>query len=147
MTAEEQYEWENARPHTSEDLSEAQCWSLLRDRSTGRVAFLDDGRVMVFPVNYVVHANAVYFRTSEDGFLGAAGAVPRNASFQIDGHDSDQMAGWSVLVSGQAGRVADELLLTQLWGRRMAEPWGGGRRDVFIGIDPRTISGRRVGRR
>ena len=146
MSAEERYEWENARPHISEELNASECWSLLRGRSTGRVAFLDDGRVLVFPVNYVVHDQAVYFRTAENGFLGATPAVPRNASFQIDHHDSEQMAGWSVLISGQAGRVSDEQLLTQLWGRRMAEPWGGGHRDVFVGITPEAITGRRVGR-
>lgn len=146
MTAEEQFEWENARPHSSEDLTEAECWSLLRERSTGRVAYLENGRVLVFPVNYVVHNSAVYFRTAGEGLLGSAGEVPRNASFQIDEHDGEQMAGWSVLVSGKAGPVLDEQLLTQLWGRRMAEPWGGGIRDVFVGIDPLTVTGRRVGR-
>ena len=97
-------------------------------------------------MNYVVHDKAVYFRTAADGALGGGGDY-RNASFQIDDHDALRMDGWSVLLSGRAAPVVDSELLTALWGRRMAEPWGGGHRDVFIGIQPTMVTGRRVGMR
>ena len=137
--------WETAATHQSEDLTEAQCWTLLAGTGTGRVAYQDNGRVLVFPVNYVVHDQGVYFRTARDGVLGG-GPEHQNASFQIDHHDSGRMEGWSVLLSGRAEPVTDADLLTELWGRRMDEPWGGGQRDVFIGIEPGLLTGRRVGR-
>ena len=137
---------DTAATHQSRDLTEIECWALLSTRGTGRVAYQEDGRVLVFPVNYVVHDQSVYFRTARDGVLGG-GAQPRNASFQIDDHDPGRMDGWSVLVSGRAAAVQDAALLTELWGRRMDEPWGGGQRDVFIGIAPSLVTGRRVGRR
>lgn len=138
--------WGTAAPHRSENLTEAECWTLLAGQETGRVAYSENGRVLVFPVNYVVHGRAVYFRTAQDGVLGG-GLDYRNASFQIDDHDAQRMDGWSVLVSGKAEAVVDSELLTALWGRRMAEPWGGGRREVFIGIEPSIVTGRRVGMR
>lgn len=138
--------WDTAATHRSIDLSETECWTLLASRGTGRVAYAEDGRVVVFPVNYVVHDKAVYFRTSPDGAFGR-GPDYRSASFQIDEHDAQRMAGWSVLLSGKAEAVSDSELLTALWGRRMAEPWGGGQRDSFIGIEPTLVTGRRVGMR
>ncbi|MET4060648.1 nitroimidazol reductase NimA-like FMN-containing flavoprotein (pyridoxamine 5'-phosphate oxidase superfamily) [Arthrobacter sp. UYP6] len=138
--------WDAAATHQSTDLTEAECWTLLASRGTGRVAYQEEGRVLVFPVNYVVRDQSVYFRTARDGVLGG-GAEDRNASFQIDDHDTRRMDGWSVLLSGRAAAVRDPELLTQLWGRRMDEPWGGGQRDVFIGIEPSTVTGRRVGMR
>ena len=140
------FAWETAATHQSVDLTEAECWTLLSSRGTGRVAYQDNGRVLVFPVNYVVHDKAVYFRTAREGVLGG-GLDYRNASFQIDEHDALRMDGWSVLLSGRAAAVDDSDLLTALWGRRMAEPWGGGQRDVFIGIEPAMVTGRRVGMR
>ena len=139
-------EWETAAAHRSEDLTETECWALLAGNGTGRVAYEDNGRVLVFPVNYVVHEQAVYFRTARDGVLGG-GLDFRNASFQIDDHDSTRMDGWSVLLSGRAEAVQDPGLLSTLWGRRMDEPWGGGARDMFIGIEPSVLTGRRVGMR
>ncbi|WP_341394678.1 pyridoxamine 5'-phosphate oxidase family protein [Arthrobacter sp. G119Y2] len=140
------FAWETAATHQSVDLTEAECWTLLASQGTGRVAYQDNGRVLVFPVNYVVHDRAVYFRTAREGVLGG-GLDYRNASFQIDEHDALRMDGWSVLLSGRASAVDDSELLTILWGRRMAEPWGGGQRDVFIGIEPALVTGRRVGMR
>ena len=142
----EVFQWNSASPHGNEELSVAQCWTLLAGGGTGRVAYQDKGRVLVLPVNYVVHDQGVYFRTRRDGVLGG-GPEHQNASFQIDDHDPTRMEGWSVLLSGRAERVTDADLLTALWGRRMDEPWGGGQRDVFVGIVPGLLTGRRVGPR
>ncbi|MFJ7749737.1 pyridoxamine 5'-phosphate oxidase family protein [Arthrobacter sp. NPDC097144] len=135
-----------AAHHQSEDLSETECWALLAGGGIGRVAYQENGRVLVFPVHYVVQDQSVYFRTSRGGALGS-GSESWNASFQIDDHDPARMDGWSVLLSGRASAVVDPDLLTELWGRRMDEPWGGGQRDVFISIAPGILTGRRVGLR
>lgn len=142
----EVFQWNSVSPHENEELSVAQCWTLLSGGGTGRVAYQDSGRVLVYPVNYVVHDQGVYFRTSRDGVL-AGGTEHHNVSFQLDHHDSGRMEGWSVLLSGRAEAVQDPGLLSVLWGRRMDEPWGGGAREVFIGIEPSILTGRRVGMR
>ena len=143
---EQDFVGDAAATHRSEDLTDVECWTLLAGRDTGRVAYQENGRVLVLPVNYVVHEGAVYFRTARDGILGG-GTQERDASFEIDDYDSLRMDGWSVLLSGRSGAVTDPELLTALWGRRMNEPWGGGQRDVFIGIEPGIVTGRRVGMR
>ena len=139
----EAFQWDSVSPHENEELSEAQCWSLIGGKETGRIAFLQDGRLLVFPVNYLVHNKSVYFRTSEDSGLALLPG-DLNTSFQVDAHDGDAMAGWSVLVSGRANAVTDEELLTRLWGMRSTAPYGGGQRNLFVGIEPAQVTGRRV---
>ncbi|MEZ2391354.1 pyridoxamine 5'-phosphate oxidase family protein [bacterium RCC_150] len=129
--------------HVSDELSEEKCWELLRSTTTGRFGFVQDGRVMILPVNYVVDQQAIYFRTAEDGPISEA--VPSSeSSFQIDESRADRSEGWSVLVSGPSSRVEDPDLLTRLWGKVMAEPWAGGSRNQFIRIEPSKLSGRHV---
>ncbi|UVJ41272.1 pyridoxamine 5'-phosphate oxidase family protein [Arthrobacter sp. CJ23] len=129
--------------HVSDNLDEQQCWELLRSHSTGRFGFVDDGRVMILPVNYVVHQTAIYFRTSAEGPIGDA--VPRlTSSFQIDEARADRSEGWSVLVSGPSSRVEEPELLTHLWGQIMSEPWAGGDRGQFVRVHAAQVTGRHV---
>jgi len=139
----ERYDWDSVGPHENLELSEAECWSLLAGADTGRVAFLQDGRLMVFPVSYLVYDQCVYFRTSADSGLALLPG-DLNTSFQTDSHDVGRMEGWSVLVSGPANRIQDETLLTTLWGLRAQSPYGGGARNMFVGIAPSVLTGRRV---
>ncbi|KRE80419.1 pyridoxamine 5'-phosphate oxidase family protein [Arthrobacter sp. Soil762] len=129
--------------HVTEELTTERCWELLRSSSTGRFGFLEQGRIVILPVNYLVDQQSIYFRTAETGPIG--GAVPSlEASFQIDGSRPDRSEGWSVLVSGPSSRVKDKDLLTRLWGKAMAEPWGGGERNLFVRIQGYRVTGRHV---
>ena len=129
--------------HMSEDLSDTRCWALLSTHQTGRIGFLRNGAVQIYPVNYLVHDGALYFRTRDDGDIGSL--LPLNGcAFQVDEVRSEAMAGWSVLANGTADAVRDEALLTELWGRSAEEPWAGGSRTTFVGIQPTQISGRSV---
>ncbi|MCA4134928.1 pyridoxamine 5'-phosphate oxidase family protein [Arthrobacter sp. M4] len=129
--------------HTYRDLDENRCWELLGSQSTGRFGFVLEGRVMILPVNYLVHNRAIYFRTASRGSIGEA--VPHTrASFQVDASRADLSEGWSVLASGSSSRVEDPELLTYLWGRTMPEPWAGGERNMFICLTPTLVTGRQV---
>ncbi|WP_426995934.1 pyridoxamine 5'-phosphate oxidase family protein [Pseudarthrobacter sp. N5] len=129
--------------HVTTEYSEDQCWDLLRSETTGRFGFVRDGRVMILPVNYLVHNKAIYFRTSPDGII--SDAVPhQQSSFQVDDARPARSEGWSVLASGPSSRVMEPELLTDLWGQIMPEPWGGGARNLFIRIDAATLTGRGV---
>ncbi|KRE80427.1 hypothetical protein [Arthrobacter sp. Soil762] len=68
----------------------------------------------------------------------------RSSSFQIDNSRTDRSEGWSVLVSGPSSHVLDPDMLTDLWGQTMAEPWAGGKRNLFIRIHAATVTGRHV---
>ena len=129
--------------HVAEELSQERCWDLLRSNTTGRFGFLQQGRVMILPVNYLVDGQSIYFRTAGNGSI--AEAVPSlESSFQIDDSRADRSEGWSVLVSGASSRVEDQDLLTRLWGKVMAEPWAGGERNLFIRIHAESVTGRHV---
>ncbi|MBT1001613.1 pyridoxamine 5'-phosphate oxidase family protein [Paenarthrobacter sp. DKR-5] len=129
--------------HITEELTPDKCWELLTSHQTGRIGYVDDGTVQIFPVNYMVHQDAIYFRTAEDGALGRIMPQAR-VSFQIDAADPVKLAGWSVLASGTLEHVQDPALVTFLAGRVMEEPWAAGLRTAFIAVHPETLTGRRV---
>lgn len=129
--------------HTQTDLSDGQCWELLSATSTGRLGYEHEGRVLIFPVNYLVHDRAVYFRTAREGSIGTATPRP-SVSFEIDLAKPERSGGWSVLANGPATHVDDAALLKVLWGRIMPEPWGAGYRDLFVRIEPTMLTGRSV---
>ena len=129
--------------HSHGAMDADECWALLSTQVTGRVGFMRDGRVFIFPVNYLVHDRAVYFRTSSTGDLGR-GPLDRVA-FQVDQANPAAMSGWSVLMQGSSAVVEDKSLLATVWGRMVNEPWAGGDRRQLIRVMPSSLAGRRVG--
>ncbi|GAB3035776.1 pyridoxamine 5'-phosphate oxidase family protein [Parafrigoribacterium mesophilum] len=91
-----------------EDLSADECWKLLAAAPLGRLAtavadpatgelFLD-----VFPVNFLVHEGAIFFRTGPGAKLMDITANDRVA-FEADGQTGG--FNWSVVVHGSAHRL------------------------------------------
>jgi hypothetical protein len=97
---------------------------------------------MMLPVNFAVTGKAIIFRTAPDTLL----ALYANAqvSFEVDHLDETLHEGWSVLVHGHAYKVTDEREVKHLEDRTHLEPWAPGARDVYVGIAPTRISGRRI---
>lgn len=126
----------------SEEISPDQCWALIAGQTTGRLGFLLDGWVTIFPLNCVIHDRTVYFRTSPEGVI-ARQQISR-AGFQLDHIDAGTRSGWTILVNGTLQRATDPELLKTLWGRPAEEPWAPGQRNVFFGISTEKISGRQV---
>lgn len=126
-----------------EVLDREEARDLLALASVGRVAFVEDGEVTVVPVNHVVDAWAIAFRTTYGSKLTAAVRGQRVA-FEADRLDPAERTGWSVLVRGEAERVTDptvvgrlEDLALDVWADAVDRPqW------VRIPID--EISGRRI---
>jgi hypothetical protein len=52
--------------------------------------------------------------------------------------------GWSVLVRGQAHRVAHPAELWHLQEEAVVWPWAGGEREVYVRILPAQVTGRRI---
>jgi nitroimidazol reductase NimA-like FMN-containing flavoprotein (pyridoxamine 5'-phosphate oxidase superfamily) len=120
-----------------EELTKAECLALLVEHSVGRVAVIaSDGLPMVVPVNYVMVADTVVFRSDAGTKLDAAQRHP--VAFEIDSIDPVRRTGWSVLVRGVAHHVTPEEV-------RFAsvEPWLGPKRHL-VQIVPRHITGRRI---
>jgi uncharacterized protein len=91
-----------------EELEENACRELLKEHHFGRVAFVEQagGPPVIKPVNSLMHAETVVFRTDPNSKLGA-GLRSTMAAFEIDGIDERERTGWSVVVSGRAEEVVD----------------------------------------
>ena len=135
--------WTVERHPRNEDLSVDECWRLLQSEEVGRVGFVVDDRVQMFPVNFVAHENSVYFRTSADGAIGGV-LHSQPASFEVDQLDEFLQVGWSVLVTGQGHRIDGPELLTEPWGPKPPEPWASGIRTLLIRVVAEQVTGRRV---
>ncbi|WP_035771612.1 pyridoxamine 5'-phosphate oxidase family protein [Arthrobacter sp. Br18] len=126
----------------SETLSTEECWALATRQTMGRIGFSHDGLLNIFPLNYFVHDNGIYFRASPDGIMARSSL--ENVAFQADLVNRDTRSGWTILANGPAARIDDPELLTTLWGTHAEEPWAPGQRNAFYGIKPTQIRGRRV---
>jgi uncharacterized protein len=124
---------------TPETLPPNQCWALLRSRELGRLAFVLDGQVEVFPINYLVHNGAVVFRTSRGSKLSAV-RTHSMVAFEVDGLE-DGVA-WSVIVRGRVREITNVFDPVEL-ARLPLRPQQGGHKDHVVELGPGEITGRR----
>lgn len=122
----------------------AECVRYLETKEVARVAFNVDGRIHLYPVNYVWDGEAIIFRTDPGGpFDQAAGS---EVVIEIDHLEPRERAGWSVVARGTPRRVDPEAtpeLLQRL--RRLAlYPWVGGDKGAWLRVIPAPLTGRRV---
>lgn len=123
-------------------LSEAECWELVGGHGIGRIGLPVRPGPVVYPVNYVVDAGAIAYRTGVRAATAAADGSP--VSFQVDHIDDRLSRGWSVLALGEAHHVGapdEEERLSLLPG---AVPWAGGSRPLWVRIRVDEITGRRI---
>lgn len=124
-----------------EVLSHRRCVDLLTKQPVGRVAIVQDGTPLVFPVTYAWVAGSVVFRTAPGSKLAAA-TEKRRASFEIDSWDPETHQGWSVLVTGWLEEVTafiDREVLEEL----NVAPWAAGiAREDWVRLRPEQVSGR-----
>jgi nitroimidazol reductase NimA-like FMN-containing flavoprotein (pyridoxamine 5'-phosphate oxidase superfamily) len=131
-------------PHPElEVLSEEECAQLLAAGGVGRFVFTTDRGPIAVPVNYRVMDGDVVFRVDASTTLATVPDSDR-VSFEVDHVDEAMSTGWSVLVTGRVRRVSpDEFRRLEDLG---IEPWAGGQRSVFLRIERRHLSGRRIRR-
>jgi nitroimidazol reductase NimA-like FMN-containing flavoprotein (pyridoxamine 5'-phosphate oxidase superfamily) len=125
-----------------EKLSRAECRNLLGRGGIGRIVFYDPRGPVALPVNYRMAGDDIVFRTAALSSLRGARYAER-VSFEVDHIDEAMRQGWSVLVTGSAREVDDTDELLELEGLGV-EPWAGEERPVYLRIEPKTVSGRRI---
>ena len=128
--------------HVLRTLSPAESFDLLEPGGIGRVGFPAADGMMMLPVNFVVRAKTVIFRTAPDTLLALYSTS--QVSFEADCLDEALQAGWSVLVQGRAHEVTEEREIERLQNQTNLQPWAAGARDVYVRITPSRISGRRI---
>jgi nitroimidazol reductase NimA-like FMN-containing flavoprotein (pyridoxamine 5'-phosphate oxidase superfamily) len=125
-----------------EKLTRTECRNLLGRGGIGRIVFYDPRGPVALPVNYRMAGDDIVFRTAALSSLRGARYTER-VSFEVDHIDDAMRQGWSVLVTGSAREVHDADELRELEGLGV-EPWAGEERPVYLRIEPKTVSGRRI---
>ena len=122
-----------------EELDPATCFELLGAAGVGRLGVQEADGVDIFPVNYLVHADKVYFRSGPGVKMIRLTRSP-DVAFEVDGHDEAQS--WSVVVKGIAKRLDDddEILTSGIFAAATAHP---SEKLNYVRIQPRLITGRR----
>lgn len=131
-------------------LDEETCRRLIAPSGIGRIGFHGRYGLTVLPVNYLLHNDAIVFRTTpgstmdEDLRTGIADAEYLVA-FEIDQLDHDTREGWSVLLHGTAHHIDDETERAELTDLPV-HPWPGGPKDLYFRIVPTHLTGRAIHR-
>jgi nitroimidazol reductase NimA-like FMN-containing flavoprotein (pyridoxamine 5'-phosphate oxidase superfamily) len=125
------------------ELDTERCRSLLFSHSFGRVSFVDQQGIALFPVNYVFDGEALAIRSDIGSRLHHA--VQSEVAFEIDHTYEQTRMGWSVLVIGTAYDVSDSVDGASVDVRSLpVDTWAPGAKKCWIRIEPRSITGRMV---
>ncbi len=119
-----------------------ECRQLIAPGGVGRIAFGTLSGPVVVPVNFAVLADTIVIRTAEGSIID--GHADEKVALEVDHIDEALGQGWSVLVRGQAHRVAHPAELRRLQEEVVIWPWAGGEREVYVRILPGQITGRRI---
>lgn len=142
-TQDPRHEQSHDRPPRNRDLGIKECWELLAASPIGRIGLNVGGYPQIYPVNFTVLNESIYFRTTPDGPIGA-NIAGTSVSFQVDWVNENLHTGWSVLILGQAEQVDDPAIIASLEKTHQAEPWADGPRTTFFRIIADQITGRHV---
>ena len=122
-------------------LDRDECLALLGQCSLGRLAVVIDDLPLIFPVNFALDGDAIVFRNDPGSKVD--GARNRPVAFECDWTDALSQTGWSVLVTGDAVPVRDSAERDRL-GHLPLGPWCPGPKAIWLRIQPKTLSGRRI---
>lgn len=129
-----------------EELSESECWTLLRTVGIGRLAApTARGGVEIFPVNHVVDQGSIVFRTALGTKLTTAldalevAFEADNAASTVSEQDDDP---WSVVVHGTADLIKLDTELFDTF-ELAVRPWHSSNKPYFVRLVPTVVSGRR----
>lgn len=118
-----------------------ECLALLKGQDLGRLAFLNDGRPAILPVNYLLDQGTAVFRYAYGTVLDS---IPeQRVAFEVDHTDPASHAGWSVVVEGKAEEVWRPEELADLRALTL-HPWAPGNRAHYVRILSSAVTGRRI---
>ena len=123
-----------------------ECRAYIAAGGVGRFVYVEPGRGPVaVPVNYRMDADDVVFRT--DIHTAIVDSLERDqrqkVSFDVDHLDDALSEGWSVLLTGTARIITDQVGLERAAALGI-EPWAGGDRTDYIRVAASQITGRRI---
>ena len=126
-----------------EILSWTECWDLVGREPLGRIAFVDGDEPAVLPVNHVRDEHTVLFRTTHGGRRSTR-SIAGPVVFEVDGYDSDDRTGWSVLIHGQAEQLEAATAIERLADLGHELRGDQAHAAVWVEVAPEHVSGRRI---
>ncbi|MCU0309830.1 MAG: pyridoxamine 5'-phosphate oxidase family protein [Acidimicrobiales bacterium] len=125
-----------------EVMDRSECFELLASTDVGRIAVVDAGHPVIFPVNYAMDGEQIVFRTAPGTkFESTVRGAP--VSFEIDWTDTGTRAAWSVVVTGWARIVETESDLARAEALELA-PWSDHDKPYYVAVHAERVSGRRI---
>lgn len=119
-------------------LSTEQSLARLADVQPGRIVLHRKDDLEIFPVNFVVDGESIYFRTAEGSKLFTL-SLNKDVLFEADGVE-DHTA-WSVVVRGTA-EVLEKSAEIHHAETLDLKPWAPTLKYNWVRIDPTEITGR-----
>ena len=119
-------------------LSTEQSLARLADVQPGRIVLHREGVLEIFPVNFVVDGEDIYFRTAEGSKLFTL-TLNHGVLFQADGVDDG--TAWSVVVRGTA-EVLEKAADIDHAETLELKPWAPTLKYNWVRINASEISGR-----
>lgn len=94
-------------------------------------------------MSYSVVDRWIGVRTSPYSELGSC-ASDSPAAFEVDRIDEETRSGWSVVAAGRLRRVTDSGEIERIRRDADPEPWAAGSRALYLCLDWRDLTGRRL---
>ena len=126
-----------------EVLDRSECLRLLNGPAVGRLAGTSGALPVVLPVSYALDGDSIVLKTVRGSTLDFAtsGSV---AAFEVDNLHERGRCGWTVMVTGVAQDVRDDVEVERL--RGLLHPDDHGHDERFVRISAELVSGRRTHR-
>ncbi|SFN55035.1 pyridoxamine 5'-phosphate oxidase family protein [Mycetocola miduiensis] len=120
-----------------ESLDLSQCWRLLASNDLARLAVVDNLGADIFPINYLVKDEQVFFRSAPGSKIVSLTENPAVA-LEIDG--TEERKRWSVVVRGEAHRLNYDADIEESGVQRLhtmpnSQKWN------YFRISPRSVTG------
>ena len=119
-------------------LSDEECWERLRGQELGRLVTRVGDVLDIFPVNYVVDAGSVLFRTAQGSKLFEL-TVNDEVLFEVDDHTETDA--WSVIVRGRAHPLDRSADVERADGLGL-KPWIPTLKYTYVRVEATSLSGR-----
>ena len=94
-------------------LAPDDCYDRLRHAHVGRIGFVDQGEMVILPVNIAIDGHSIVFRTGHGAKLSTA-VMGSPVCVEVDDWDDFEHTGWSVLARGVAEEVLDDEQIAHL---------------------------------
>ncbi len=124
-------------------IDEKECFELLKTQSVGRLGIVEDGRPLIFPVNYVFDDYAIVFKTTIGTKFEHSGL--NNVAFEVDSLDYATHSGWSIMIEGVGRDITNAIdNLSENERRLQFNSWVSDEDEHYVRIHINSISGRRI---